>query len=191
MWSGEINYYTSNGQTKSIKGGSTIYFWYKPTATQITLKAGNMGGAGADYNLAIQDGKATLPDVSATGISNTEGRDFLGWATSPDERNNLFLPKSEHSITNGAVLYAIWSYQVTFDPNTSLHGSGTKFKVNVPKTGKISTAALPSDFSNSKNWMFVGWSGTASGHNSGEKILEHIYLELNSRDLLRSILRKI
>lgn len=54
MWSGEINYYTSNGQTKSIKGGSTIYFWYKPTATQITLKAGNMGGAGADYNLAIQ-----------------------------------------------------------------------------------------------------------------------------------------
>ena len=176
MWSGEINYYTSNGQTKSIKGGSTIYFWYKPTATQITLKAGNMGGAGADYNLAIQDGKATLPDVSATGISNTEGRDFLGWATSPDERNNLFLPKSEHSITNGAVLYAIWSYQVTFDPNTSLHGSGTKFKVNVPKTGKISTAALPSDFSNSKNWMFVGWSGTASGHNSGEKILEQTYI---------------
>lgn len=71
MWYGKINYYTSNGQTKFINGGSTIYFWYKPTATQITLKAGNMGGAGADYNLAIQDGKATLPDVSATGISNT------------------------------------------------------------------------------------------------------------------------
>lgn len=176
MWYGEINYYTSNGQTKFINGGSTIYFWYKPTATQITLKAGNMGGTGADYNLAIQDGKATLPDVSATGISNTEGRDFLGWATSPDERNNLFLPKSEHSITNGAVLYAIWSYQVTFDPNTSLHGSGTKVKVNVPKTGKISTVVLPSDFSNSKNWMFVGWSGTASGHNSGEKILEQTYI---------------
>ena len=176
MWYGEINYYTSNGQTKSIKGGSTIYFWYKPTATQITLKAGNMGGAGADYNLAIQDGKATLPDVSATGISNTEGRDFLGWATSPDERNNLFLPKSEHSITNGAVLYAIWSYQVTFDPNTSLHGSGTKFKVNVPKTGKISTAALPSDFSNNEEWMFVGWSGKTSGHYNGEKILEQTYV---------------
>ena len=176
MWYGEINYYTSNGQTKSINDGSTIYFWYKPTATQITLKAGNMGGTGADYNLAIQDGKATLPDVSATGISNTEGRDFLGWATSPDERNNLFLPKSEHSITNGAVLYAIWSYQVTFDPNTSLNGSGTKVKVNVPKTGKISTVVLPSDFSNSKNWMFVGWSGTASGHNSGNKILEQTYI---------------
>ncbi len=176
MWYGEINYYTSNGQTKFINGGSTIYFWYKPTATQITLKAGNMGGAGADYNLAIQDGKATLPDVSATGISNTEGRDFLGWATSPDERNNLFLPKSEHSITNGAVLYAIWSYQVTFDPNTSLHGSGTKFKVNVPKTGKISTAALPSDFSNNEEWMFVGWSGKTSGHYNGEKILEQTYV---------------
>ena len=176
MWYRKINYYTSNGQTKSINGGSTIYFWYKPTATQITLKAGNMGGTGADYNLAIQDGKAILPDVSATGISNTEGRDFLGWATSPDERNNLFLPKSEYSITNGAVLYAIWSYQVTFDPNASLNGSGTKVKVNVPKTGKISTVVLPSDFSNSKNWMFVGWSGTASGHNPGNKILEQTYI---------------
>ena len=33
MWYGEIYYYTSNGQTKSINDGSTIYFWYKPTAT--------------------------------------------------------------------------------------------------------------------------------------------------------------
>ncbi len=88
-------------------------------ATQITLKAGNMGGTGADYNLAIQDGKAILPDVKRNWYQQHRRSRFLGWATSPDERNNLFLPKSEYSITNGAVLYAIWSYQVTFDPNAS------------------------------------------------------------------------
>lgn len=155
---------------------SQLHFWYKIVDSKVTFKAGSMGGLGTDYQLTSANGKVTLPKLEATGLSNKEGRDFLGWSVTDNGRNNLLKPGAEYSVTKDTVLYAIWSYQVTFNANSSLYGMGESFKVNVPESKRITTPDKPSGFTNSKGWMFVGWHGTKEGHHKKPGLLQQTYV---------------
>jgi len=153
-----------------------LHFWYKIADSKVTFKAGSMGGMGTDHQLTSSNGKVTLPKLDETGLSNKEGRDFLGWSVSIDGRNTLLKPGAEYAVTKDTVLYAIWSYQVTFEANSSLYGRGESFKVNVPESKRITTPDKPSGFTNSRGWMFVGWHGTKEGHHNKTGLLQQTYV---------------
>lgn len=135
-----------------------------------------MGGVGTDYQVNLTNGKLILPTLQEANFTNADGRDFLGWSTTPNGRDNIQKPGSEYTGYNATTFYAVWSYQVTFDANEAYGGSGESFKVNVPQEKRITAPQKPAGFTNDNDWMFIGWHGMPSGHHKGTGLLEQTYV---------------
>ncbi len=173
----QYTYLVSNREvtgTASRYGTLNLSFYFGSSSATARFD-GNGQTQATVYTKTAENGQVVLPTIEEAGITEVEeGREFLGWSVSASDRNNLLSAGTTVSISRETTYYAIWSYRVKFDPNTSYGGVGEPFYVSVEANGYIVTPENP--FTNSNGYSFVGWHGNSSGHANGNGILQDTYM---------------
>ena len=147
-----------NVQVEVCAGGGTTY--------NVTYNGNDETGGTAPTDATNYSYGGTVTVKGNTGSLAKTYYSFVGWSTNDDGTGSNYVADNTFSITANTTLYAKWAQAVTFDANTSNHGSTGGSATAVWNAAGLTgiTHATPAS-----GYKLLGYYTTASG--DGTKVL--------------------